>query len=49
MLKTNSIIARMHSNQSGFTLIEMLMATAIVIVGLVAVARLCDAGFQQSQ
>lgn len=29
-----------RSNQQGFTLIEMLMATAIVIVGLVAVAQL---------
>jgi prepilin-type N-terminal cleavage/methylation domain-containing protein len=43
MLKTNSKIAPMHSNQRGFTLIEMLMATAIVIVGLVAVAQLVPA------
>jgi prepilin-type N-terminal cleavage/methylation domain-containing protein len=43
MLKTNSRIAPRHSNQSGFTLIEMLMATAIVIVGLVAVAQLVPA------
>jgi prepilin-type N-terminal cleavage/methylation domain-containing protein len=32
-----------RSNQQGFTLIEMLMATAIVIVGLVAVAQLVPA------
>jgi prepilin-type N-terminal cleavage/methylation domain-containing protein len=32
-----------RSHQQGFTLIEMLMATAIIIVGLVAVAQLVPA------
>jgi prepilin-type N-terminal cleavage/methylation domain-containing protein len=35
--------ANRNTGQQGFTLIEMLMATAIVIVGLVAVAQLVPA------
>jgi prepilin-type N-terminal cleavage/methylation domain-containing protein len=33
-------IRAMHGNASGFTLLEMLLATVIVLVGLVAVAQL---------
>lgn len=36
-------LARKLSSQRGFTLMEMLIATAIVIVGLVAVAELVPA------
>jgi len=39
-VKAASNFATRHANQRGFTLVEMLMATAIVIVGLVAVAQL---------
>ena len=40
------------SGQRGFTLVEMLIATVVVLVGLVAVAQLvptCHAEFHQSQ
>jgi Tfp pilus assembly protein PilV len=40
MSNTNSSRAPCDPSQGGFTLIEMLMATVIVIVGLVAVAQL---------
>jgi len=40
MLNTGHKIKVRQSSQRGFTLIEMLMATVIVIVGLVAVAQL---------
>ena len=39
-MKATSKFATRRARQTGFTLIEMLMATAIVIVGLVAVAQL---------
>ena len=40
MLKKDSKLATKRFSERGFTLIEMLMATVIVIVGLVAVAQL---------
>jgi Tfp pilus assembly protein PilV len=44
MSKKNSKLARTRrGSERGFTLIEMLMATVIVIVGLVAVAQLVPA------
>jgi prepilin-type N-terminal cleavage/methylation domain-containing protein len=39
-MKAASKLSMARSSQRGFTLVEMLMATAIVIVGLVAVAQL---------
>ena len=39
-MKVATKLATMRASQRGFTLIEMLLATAIVIVGLVAVAQL---------
>jgi prepilin-type N-terminal cleavage/methylation domain-containing protein len=39
-LKTASKFATRHKHQSGFTLVELLMATVIVLFGLVAVAQL---------
>jgi len=42
-VKTATPFRSRRSNQQGFTLIEMLMATAIIIVGLVAVAQLVPA------
>lgn len=40
MKKTQTSGTRTRSQQRGFTLIEMLMATVIILVGLVAVAQL---------
>jgi prepilin-type N-terminal cleavage/methylation domain-containing protein len=40
MVTNSTKLVSRHSAQRGFTLIEMLMATVIVIVGLVAVAQL---------
>jgi Tfp pilus assembly protein PilV len=40
MGKARCKITNGHTRQGGFTLVEMLMATVIVIVGLVAVAQL---------
>jgi prepilin-type N-terminal cleavage/methylation domain-containing protein len=42
-VKSSLQFAAKHRSQQGFTLVEMLMATAIVIVGLVAVAQLVPA------
>ena len=39
-MKTASKFATRHKHQSGFTLVELLMATVIVLFGLVAVAQL---------
>jgi prepilin-type N-terminal cleavage/methylation domain-containing protein len=40
IVKASSQFASRRADERGFTLIEMLMATAIIIVGLVAVAQL---------
>jgi prepilin-type N-terminal cleavage/methylation domain-containing protein len=46
-VKSSAQFAIKHRNQRGFTLTEMLIATAIVIVGLVAVAQLVPASVMQ--
>ena len=38
-----SCAKRQHEDQAGFTLVEMIMATAVVLAGLVAVAQLVPA------
>jgi prepilin-type N-terminal cleavage/methylation domain-containing protein len=40
--------SRRHSHQRGFTLLEMLLATTIVVVGLVAVAQLIPSSVMQN-
>jgi Tfp pilus assembly protein PilV len=46
-VKASAQFASKHRSQQGFTLAEMLIATAIVIVGLVAVAQLVPASVMQ--
>jgi type II secretory pathway pseudopilin PulG len=47
-MNTTSTIRRRRASERGFTLVEMLMATTIVIVGLVAVAQLVPSSVMQN-
>jgi prepilin-type N-terminal cleavage/methylation domain-containing protein len=47
-MRATSTFSRRRANQRGFTLMEMLLATTIVVIGLVAVAQLVPSSIMQN-